>query len=168
MKKMLLCLLGICLSGIMHAQQKAPSVLSAAGNTAKGAGITLDWTVGELSVSSLATPDGMLTEGFHQPMLKVEKIIESPTKKWEAEFQMSIAPNPVSSTLSIRINSEWNGAGEIALWDARGQRLKKATLNLSLAELVWDLSGYASGIYSLTLRDESGVLLRSYKISKIN
>ncbi len=168
MRKMFLCLLGICLFGILHAQQKDPAVLSAAGNTAKGAGITLDWTLGELAVSTLATTDGLVTEGFHQPMLRVESTFESPIKKGETTFQMTIAPNPVTSTVSIRIHSEGEGAGEIALWDARGQRLQRATVDLSLALQEWDLSSYASGIYTVTLWDEKGVLLRSYKISKLN
>ena len=168
MRKTLLFLFCICLLGIMHAQEKDPSVLSTAGNTAKGAGITLNWTLGEMAISTLATADGLLTEGFHQPMLRVESMLESPTKKGETNFQMSIAPNPVTSTLSIRIDSEEEGEGELAFWDARGQRLKRATVDLSLAQQEWDLSGYASGIYTVTLRDEKGMLLHSYKISKIN
>lgn len=168
MRKLLLCLLGITLSFTASAQEQSSSVLSSAGNTTKGTAITLDWTLGELAVSSLATPDGLLTEGFHQPMLRVESMLESPTKKGETNFQMSIAPNPVTSTLSIRIDSEEEGEGELAFWDARGQRLKRATVDLSLAQQEWDLSGYASGIYTVTLRDEKGTLLHSYKISKIN
>ena len=130
--------------------------------------MTLDWTLGELAVSSLETPNGLLTEGFHQPMLRVESTFESPIQKGETNFQMRIAPNPVTSNLSIRIHSEGEGEGELALWDARGQRLKRAAVDLSLAQQDWDLSGYASGIYTVTLRDEKGALLRSYKISKIN
>ena len=89
-------------------------------------------------------------------------------KKLKDGLQFSIAPNPVSSLLLIRLDSQREGAGGLALWDARGQRLKKATINLSLAELAWDLSSYASGIYTVTLRDEKGVLLRTFKISKTN
>jgi hypothetical protein len=168
MRKILLCLLGTCLLSILHAQQKDPTVLSAAGNTTKGAGITLDWTLGEMAVSSIETPNGLLTEGFHQPMLRVESTFESPAKKGETNFQMTLAPNPATSTVSIRIHSEGEGVGEIALWNAHGQRLERATVDLSLAQQDWDLSSYASGIYTVTLRDEKGVLLRSYKISKIN
>jgi hypothetical protein len=168
MRKMLLCLLGTCLLGIMHAQQKDPSVLSAAGNTAKGAGITLDWTLGELAVATVTTSEGLLTQGFHQPMLIVEESVELPTIKLEDGIQFSIAPNPVSSSLTIRLDSQREGEGELALWDARGQRLKRAAVDLSLAQQEWDLGSYASGIYTVTLRDEKGALLRSYKISKIN
>ena len=121
-----------------------------------------------MAVSTLATPDGLLTEGFHQPMLRVESIFESPVIKGETTFQMTIAPNPVTSTVLIRLHSEGEGAGELALWDARGQRLKRAAVDLSLAQQEWDLSSYASGMYTVTLRDEKGALLRSYKISKIN
>lgn len=168
MRKTLLCLFGTCLLSIMYAQQKDPTVLSAAGNTAKGASITLDWTLGELAVTTLTTSEGLLTQGFHQPTLIVEESLEISTKKLEDGIQFSIAPNPVSSSLTIRFDSQREGEGELALWDARGQRLQKAAVDLSLAQLEWDLSGYASGIYSITLRNKKGVLLRSYKISKIN
>ncbi|MCB0651944.1 MAG: hypothetical protein KDC85_11770 [Saprospiraceae bacterium] len=169
MRKVFLCLIGMGLVTIASAQEQSPTVMAAAGgSTAKGAAMTLDWTLGELSVSSLETPNGLLTEGFHQPMLRVETILESPVKQGGKDLEMTLAPNPVSSSLSIRIHSEWEGEGELALWDARGQRLQRATVDLSLAQLEWDLGGYASGIYSVTLRDAKGLLLRSYKISKID
>lgn len=167
MKKILCLWTAMVLATFVMAQQD-PMVFSAAGSTVKGPGITLDWTLGELAVSTIATPGGLLTEGFHQPMLLVEETFEPPVKTMAVGQQFSVAPNPVSSTLSIRIGAEWEGEGEIELWDFQGNRLQKAKVNLPGEQLEWDLSRYPAALYSLMLRDENGVLLRTFKISKIN
>ena len=121
-----------------------------------------------MAVSTLATSDGLLTQGFHQPMLLVEETFETPAKIMADGLQFSVAPNPVSSTLSIRIGAEWQGEGAIELWDFQGNRLETAKVNLPGEQLEWDLSRYPAALYSLMLRDENGVLLRTFKISKIN
>ena len=166
--KKILCLWTAMVLAIFVMAQQDPMVFSAAGSTAKGPGITLDWTLGEMAVSTLATSDGLLTQGFHQPMLLVEETFETPAKIMADGLQFSVAPNPVSSTLSIRIGAEWQGEGAIELWDFQGNRLQTAKVNLPGEQLEWDLSRYPAALYSLMLRDENGVLLRTFKISKIN
>jgi hypothetical protein len=168
MKKISLCLLCLGLLTFLQAQQRSPSVLAPGGASAKGAFITLDWTLGELAVRSLSTPGGMLTEGFHQPTLQVEETTTRPAKELGGQLRLTVAPNPVHSMLSIRIESELEGRTVIDLWDLQGRRLQTVTARLSGEDLEWDMSSLPAAVYSLSFRTEEGGLLRTFMVTKVD
>ncbi len=117
------------------------SVLGAAGGSAEGAGVHLDWTLGEPAVQTLSTSDRQLTQGFHQPLLWLTSAPSlSPKRKVQA------FPNPTVRELQLRrtVAAEpWPGS----LFDAAGRRL---------ADFIWrgaahqvDMSDYPAGAYWL-------------------
>ncbi len=52
-------------------QHNNQSVIAAAGNISKAGNITLEWTLGEPVIETVSTTLGLLTQGFHQPLLIV-------------------------------------------------------------------------------------------------
>lgn len=61
----------ILLSQDFQAQSLDRSIIGSAGSSVVAPGIQLDYTVGELVISTAAADGIMLTQGFHQPMLSI-------------------------------------------------------------------------------------------------
>src|SRR5665647_2756028 len=65
-------IIGISLNAA--AQENFRSVISAAGGVDKSDNIELEWTLGEVATETLTNVNSLYTQGFHQPVLSVEKI----------------------------------------------------------------------------------------------
>lgn len=170
-KNLLLPLLGLGLAMMSTAQSLSPSVIASNGTVSQGNQIQLEWTLGELAIQSLQTTDGLLTEGFHQPNLLVEILDVPETDLFpvlDETFNITVAPNPVQSTLYIQMEAESDHDGVIRLSDYSGQRLKRLETEFSNQTLEWDLSPYPSGIYLLSFYSKEGRLLKQYKVSKVD
>ena len=166
MKKILFMLSCMGLFTCLSAQQLSRSVISPGGTSSKGATITLDWTLGDLAVRSLLTTEGLWTEGFHQPMLSVEEIFDEPV--FYDQVHIQVAPNPVRSFLSVKINSDLKGKAIIDLWDLQGKHLQRVKANLSHEDMEWDMTLFPSAMYTLSFRTEKGELIRTFKVRKIH
>ena len=69
MKKLLLILL--CLPLISFGQITSPSVISSSGNSYNNGGVNMDYTLGEIVVETQTNSTTILTQGFHQGVIKV-------------------------------------------------------------------------------------------------
>ena len=170
-KKLLLPILGLGMAILSTAQSFSPSVISSSGAVSEGKHIRLEWTLGELSIRSLQTMDGLLTEGFHQPTIIVEMLDLPGTDLImvsEENLNIIVAPNPVQSTLSIKIESNLDQGGIVYLSDFSGQQLKHLETKFSSQTLEWDLSLYPSGIYLLSFYSWDGDLYKQFKVSKLD
>lgn len=174
MKRKLLVFFIVSLIGYGgYSQTLSPSVIAAEGGTSKGESIQLEWTLGEAAVQTISSPDGVITEGFHQPSLIVEPLeperhVPTPeTETWE-NLQIVVAPNPVRSTLKVQVASDEDITAQVQIVDLNGTLLQQFPANLSLDQKDVDLSSYPSGTYLLYFRKKSGELIKTFKITKIN
>lgn len=173
-KKLLLPMIGLGLAYMGVAQSLSPSVISSSGAVSQGEHIQLEWTLGEPAVQSLRTSDGLITEGFHQPILNVEalEVPENPPdfamdSVVEGELKITIAPNPVQALLSIQIESDMDQQGIIFLSDLSGKKLQQTDANLLNERLEWDFSPFPSGMYLLSFYTKKGELLKTFKVTKV-
>jgi hypothetical protein len=164
-KKLLLFLL-LSLGTLVYAQQADPSVVAPAGTSTTGAGITLDWTVGELLTQTRHSTEGMLTEGFHQPVLKVEEVLTAAPELEKSQIDVLVYPNPTQANLHITITAGPEGQGELALQALDGRLLRAETINLASGDHTWSLAAYPAGLYLISLKTKQGELLKSFKITK--
>ena len=157
----------------LNLQAQSHSVIGPAGNISSGSSISLEWTLGELSISTINHQHGMLTEGFHQPILAVEFIetnelpekLVSPITSY-AELQLIAAPNPVLSTLHINLQSSLQGEGQLELFSANSQLLSTQVALLDNSTTDIEMAHLAAGTYYLVLRDEQEQILKAVKIIK--
>ena len=169
MRKALFLSLSLCvLTAAIPAQGQPFSVLSPGGATWKGAEISLDWTLGEPAIQTLSTPTGQLAEGFHQPILSLEKVPEKAPEIRPGQFQAFVSPNPARSFLSIRIESSLEGNAVIGLLDFQGRPLKRATTSLYQRCLEWDINTLPAAVYNLSFRTQEGELLQTVKVVKMD
>ena len=170
----LLCLLLMVSLYGLNAQVQGPEVIGAAGEISSGSKITLDWTLGEIATSTIDYQNGMLTEGFHQPILTVEEveievlpeILQRPTSE-VTELTFNAYPNPVATNLRIEIATQIEERALLLLTDLNGKTLSQQFTMLRDTTLNIDMSPYAAGSYYLVLKDEKGNILKAAKILKI-
>ena len=164
MKPLILLLLAMCCFHLAKAQTLSPAVIPVAGTSGSTGTIQLDWTLGDVAVQTLRTNSGIMTEGFHQPILWVTELPQTLAQ----QIQMSLAPNPVRSTLRITIGTEGQGNLHLVLTDVSGKPLQQMETPFAIGSRQLDLSGYPAGMYFLSVREENGSLLKSYKVVRSN
>ena len=149
----------VCTTILGKAQSLSPEVISTAGGKMQTSTISLDWTLGETAVSRWNTPGGFTTEGFHQPILEVSLLPEYNSPK------VSIAPNPVQSTLNVLVKDVNQKPLFAQLVDVQGRVLVQQT-NLTPGNTEINLSNLPSGTYFLKVSQQNGKPVEAFKVIK--
>lgn len=158
--KLILMGIVLCATALLaQAQKLSPEVISAAGGKMQSSTISLDWTLGEMAVGRWNTPVGFTTEGFHQPVLQVTLLPEYSSPK------VSIAPNPVQSTLHVQLSEVPQKTLFAQLVDVQGRVLVQRT-NLGLGNTELNLSNLPAGTYFLQVLQQNGKTLEAFKVVK--
>lgn len=154
----------LCYASLSQGQ----SVIASDGGESGTDKIRIEWTLGEFAIQTLATPSGLLTEGYHQPRLQVTRIPEPTEAISEAiqqELKVTIAPNPVKDILNIKLQRKRDLLLHLRLLSANGVLLQQQKI-LAPNQLELDLSKYPGGLYLLQFIQKDGQAIETYKISK--
>ena len=166
MKKLLIPFIcGLFINVIAYSQQLSPSLISAAGGISKIQGITLEWSLGEIAIESVSASNRLYTQGFHQPTLLVSAFQKGIISA-ESTFNISIAPNPVQSTLQISYVVSTEQELYVILSDFMGQTYVTKKLSEKTGFATIEMSGMIAGAYFLRVQTKDGVLIKSFKIIK--
>ena len=111
MKKLLLILL--CLPMIGFGQVTSPSVVSSSGDSYSNGNIIMDYTLGEIVVETHTNSTTILTQGFHQGILKVNTSVEN------IDIKTKIYPNPTTNFIIIELEKNVNA--DILVYDINGK-----------------------------------------------
>ncbi len=143
----------------------SPSVLASSGSSSHSGKVSLDWTLGEVAVATLSTPSGFLTEGFHQPeFLRVE----ANRNDAAVTESITIAPNPVSTLLSIQIPETWSrSASTVSVFDATGQLVQSGQITPGVATSEWNMSAHPAGTYWMRIVAHDSKQMQTFKVIKI-
>lgn len=146
-------------SVIGHAQSVTPEVIATAGQQYQNGALQLEWTLGEVITESQSNGNETLTQGFHQPEMKVTGL-----EDFHTGLELSVFPNPSTGILHVAFDAQPR-ALHFALNDATGQTLirRQATQGFEL-----DLFSLAPGSYFLSVRSHNGTLYKTYQILKTN
>src|SRR4051812_7603140 len=85
---------------VCHGQSLSPEVVAPAGGTDKNAKVQVEYTVGQSAVETKQVDSKIYTQGFHQPALRVDGV-EATNELLNADYHIVVAPNPVTTSLSI-------------------------------------------------------------------
>ena len=162
------CSLGLTLS----AQQLAPAVLASNGGTGMAAGLQLDWTLGELAVEGLSGQKRNFTEGFHQPIIVLQKTdITAPEfsrrEKQEGISGITVSPNPVSSDLMIHFGDTKQSTITCQVLDANGNAQLRQSFQTAHGDVHLDLSGLTPGLFFIRFIDAEDGATTVFKLAKI-
>ncbi len=164
-KKMGLLAFLIGASLFSFAQEKNVSVIATAGGTSKGSNVILEWTVGEPVVETVSNGAAVYTQGFHQPILQVQR--------WKNENDVAIIkssirvyPNPTAAVVNIQLEKSLKVPLHIALIDMTGKTLFNNTVNAGALSQKINVSRLSQGAYLLRITDAKGTVQEEYKIIK--
>lgn len=169
---LLFCFLSIFISNYTFCQKLSPEIISSAGEISKTSSISLEWTLGETVIESSKTVDKHYTQGFHQTYLKITNIYPAKNESVASDYDMIIFPNPVEAILEIKISAEKSLQDEIGkldlfLFDITGKQLLVQKTNDKSGYTTVDMTAFPSGTYFLKAQKENGLLLKSFKVTKI-
>ena len=110
-----------------HSFLTAQSLMPNAGGQSILNDVQISWSLGETHVESIHAPDGLLTEGFHQPILQSIPIDQ------QASLKLQVFPNPVLGQLKIHTESIDQVAGKMhaLIIDQNGSGLSRVPLVFS-------------------------------------
>lgn len=158
----LLILSGLGVSSGGLAQQLSPSVMATAGGVARSQTMTLEWTLGESVVETHQATDRLYTQGFHQPTLHVtEQLVGS-----DAGYEFMVAPNPVSSHLTVTAKHVREVPLQLQLTDMTGRQFALPYLPATAESMQVDMARFPAGTYLLHIGTDAGPTLKTYKVVK--
>ncbi|MBC7511686.1 MAG: T9SS type A sorting domain-containing protein [Ferruginibacter sp.] len=160
------CIVILCVSSSSScfAQEKSPSVISSAGDVSKGGGLILEWTLGEPAVETLSTSTALYTQGFHQPVLLVQKINKS--QDMAAINNIIVYPNPATSVINLQLEKPSTSELVISLIDASGKLVLNNRLSTNSSFLKLNVSNLRTGTYILRIIDLKASAQSDFKIIK--
>jgi len=147
-------LLLFCISYTLTATaQQAVSVQGGTYSTAAG---QLDFSLGEVAISTISTTNYSLTQGVLQPALTTLNVDEF------ERLSIKIYPNPSTDFINIKLLNFDSLA--YTLYDIQGRRLKQATITNRFAAV--NLQDLAHGVYLLKVENSQNDKQKTYRIIK--
>jgi len=147
----------------LFAQEISPEVVSTAGSNLISSSVSLEWTLGEISIKTLQGETNILTQGFHQPEYSVTNISEP-----VAGIDFQVYPNPTSGILQITIAFERERAVVARLTDVNGKLLwNKEYYGQHISDIT-SLQELPNGSYFLNFSFENDKSKQTFKILKTN
>ncbi|MCY7352732.1 MAG: T9SS type A sorting domain-containing protein [Cytophagaceae bacterium] len=160
-KSVHLLLLLVSIGPFCYAQRLSPQVLAPAGGSARTATMTLDWTMGEIATQTATVKTNIYTQGFHQPRLQVEKLAPA-----ESFYRVSAVPNPVTSILTVRVESGQEGDLHLDLLDLNGRTVFTKSTYAADVSVEMNLADLPAGLYLLQVRNATGRIAKTHKVLK--
>ncbi len=140
---------------IIEAQDLSPTVVNSSSGIIQNSFHSLEWSLGELAVSTLTSPSNLLTQGFLQP---ITTIVGTEDRFDESRF--STFPNPVSEWLNLQ--TDIPDIKTVQVHDVLGRLVLQSKFQLLL-----DVHTLESGIFVVSLFNKQNQFLHSFKINKI-
>ncbi len=154
-------LLGLTLPAMGFAQRLSPSVMATAGGQDKNEQLSLEWTLGESFVETVSLPNRIYTQGFHQPMLRVEDL-----PQLTSPYRVRIAPNPVAAILNVAIDAEEDTKFQLNLTDMTGRTFYTKSAAVQPDPIQVDMKALPAGVYLLQVATQEGQPVKTVKVVK--
>ena len=168
LKSILLAFSGMVTLSCAHAQSVGPSALNATGGSGTIAGNTYEYSIGTINLSqTFSSASLVVTDGVLQPILTPTNVAQPHI----SAAQLSVFPNPVSSTLFLQPAFAKGGQLKYMLTDAAGKTITGESHALVTGDERQEINmkHLAAGQYHLTVEWQSGSasFTNAYKIQKI-
>ena len=137
----------------------AQEVVSSAGDTFHNGNGSISWTLGEIVIETFESPEVIITQGFHQPVLLVSTLTEEPG----VDFRLTAFPNPTRAHLFVSTDHGQAENLDYRLYDLPGRLV--ITNRLEGTQTRIDMDNLLPGSYFLQILDQ-GKPLKVFKIIK--
>jgi len=140
-------------------------IASTGGTWTNGSNMQVDFTIGEVAVTTLNSSNNILTQGFQQPMEDGVFINEV-----DEGIIITFFPNPVKDFLMLQILNAEEQNFDIELYDLLGQLVVKypgVTGNSGTSVFTYDMKSLAPGTYFIHVAGKNS-FIKNFKILKIS
>ena len=131
-------------------------VVASQGDTYSNGSGSIDFTIGEVVISTVSDATNEITQGFHQTMWDFVGL-----EDFDANFAVSIFPNPAQDVLTIQATAFEDVT--FILTDAAGRIVMRDILTGELTPL--DVASFEAGTYNLSLEKASRTL-KTFRLIK--
>lgn len=166
MKKVSTIIVSLLIAGFLQAQTAERSVISSSGGSYSGPALQVDYTIGEMVISTVNNSGNILTQGFQQPGLITTKIEDIS----DVNMDISFYPNPCTDQLNIRFNEPDELILKAELFDVTGKRILAKEFDVASripATISFDLANVATGAYYMRISSDSKQVA-NFKVIKVN
>ena len=157
----------ILFTSVLSGQTLERQLISTTGNLSHTEKIHASATSGEIAIRTLNPLRIVLNQGFQQTQAdNIVGIIQLD----DAEFSLSILPNPTSSSILMKLKSERFLNLNFSVFDIMARRvLPSREISFSgERDILIDFSQFMSGTYLISLKDDSGRFLKTFEVQKID
>ena len=132
-------------------------VVSSSGDNYNNSSGSIQYTLGEVVISTVSNSNSTITQGFHQTKWDFVGL-----EDYSSDFDVTVYPNPISERLTIRATAFSNI--QYKMHDAIGRIIFQGTLNAETTPI--DVISITPGAYSITLYDQNESKLKTFKLVK--
>lgn len=165
--KQFLLVFSLLISATAICQSLSPFVISSTGNFSTAGGNSLSSTTGEVAVTTLASANNFLTQGFQQPERNntfVVTLNNSP-------IHIDVYPNPTTDLTFITIQGTNLQKMDVSLYDLLGRKVMTASQKSSGTSeqtFTFDLTSLPATLYFVRVTNIDGKDYATVKLNKIN
>ena len=164
MKKFLLFTFLLISTRGLFAQKLTPQILSSAGTRYQTSTMTIDWTLGELSITTIQGSSNIITQGFHQP-----KYIITGIDELDKNFgTISVYPNPTNDVIQMNMSFNRISSVQVYLIDINGKQLWNNEYNGQHMTESTSIKDLPNGSYFLNFIIDGNKSSQTFKIQKLN
>lgn len=161
MQKLILIIIGLFLMNLARSQTASPELISSSGNNYSTPVYQLNWSLGEIVIATQNGGSYMLTQGFQQDNYVITEVKEID----DIGIRVSVYPNPTTDIITLNLSNATfsNHKMWVTITDMNGstlihEQIKEQSMLLNFLK-------FSTGIYSLTINQETQVIKR-FKIIK--
>lgn len=161
---LLLSLLGASFTG--RSQTLDRFVIGVAGGTSSSGNTQLEYTVGEVAITTLETGTFILNQGFHQSNPPFNTSVEDVIP---ISLSYKLYPNPTQGNIRLELEAAKMVDIKIRVYDAQGRITSVTEQRFSRQKIInteLDLSQQAAGLYFIRIISPDGAVARSFKVEK--
>jgi hypothetical protein len=151
---------------VIQAQSIAPQSVNSAGVKMSQSNGSLSFTVGELVVLQQIDANGNSLGGGFTNSSTISTTVLSVQEPDASILQIVVFPNPTSDLVQIQIMEANIEELELELGDLSGKILYNGRYRLMNQNIGINTADYPAGVYFLTLKENNGNILGTYKIVK--
>jgi hypothetical protein len=167
MKRSLCFLWGVMLLNCAEAQRLSPTIISTAGDFSRSGNLSIEWTLGEFAIETLRSGQRLYTQGFHQPQTGIMTFPAIAHIIPADKYKVTLAPNPVINILTVHLQLDNTERLEFSLYDAAGKHLLSKNASGKLFSIPIETHQLTAGFYLLTIKNSKGIVVRSFKVLKL-
>lgn len=144
----------------IHLSAQEREVISAAGDDVSIDETSMSFTIGE-PVVELSTSDSIyLTAGFQQSNI----IVSIPMPIEDIKISIKVFPNPAVNHFYLDIDNRYLDGLFLVMHNTKGEFIRREALKASPQKV--SLEGFSTGVYYLTVLNQSNEKLHQFKILK--